>query len=329
MARKTFKRRSYGKRRGAGSYKRSNFKRRKTSMARPKLVAKVKKNTTKLNRVAKVVDATTGTHTYRRQQTTQTGSNFGSHMVVSVTGNSLLTTQAVLERLQYYDPSNPGTLLTGNGNTGDFQREFLFTRLTTKLTLNNQGFVPTNVRIYQCYPKEDTNIRPEAAWKNGLEFQLLDFSSTTGGTGPSVENFLSRPTDSEEFNNLWRTENFQEVRLQPGGQYTASVNLGGFTYDPTFHGDHAQAYKSSIKGMLWMIVSHGDNVTNSTNSDINVNRTDQLHIMHEETYEVKYDAGVSLNTLQYDNTGYDNSANGYGAVRPNVAQRNAEGDTRP
>lgn len=326
-----FSKRSFKKSGTKRSFKKRTFSKRpmKRTKAVSKLATTVKRNTSKLDRVAQIVDTTTGTHTYRKQSTTQLPCQFGNTGVLSLTGNSKPVTEATLERLQYFNAASPAFLVEANGNNGDYMREFLFTKLSTKLTIVNQGFLTANVKIYRCYPKQDTNIRPEIAWENGLANQLLDFTSSNPALGPSVRNILSRPTDSEQFNDLWRTEKFETIRLQPGGRYTASENLGSFKYDPSLFDNHSQAFQKRINTMMWMIVVVGDVAENDVQGNINTTNLKQLILTHEETFEIKYDAGISLNTLEYVPTGYNILSNAYNAQKPNAQQRDSVGNTQP
>lgn len=296
-------------------------KRRRTPSRKRALAPKVKRNTVKIARVAKIVDSTIGTMTIRKRTENSGLSFWGQQEPLYMVGNSFLDCVSSVTDLQYYDPNSPSTLVTANGNTGSYQREFLFESVNSALKLFNNGQTLMDLRVYQCYPKADTSQQPQDTWKNGVIDQLVGTA-----LGSPHKHPLSRPADSQQFKDLWRTENFKHLRLGPGQEYNASVHLGPFSFDTSTSGVHALTYQQALKGMVWMIVLTGEVQVDSTGVAIDNNSTEHLVLTEVRTTVIKYDAGVGLDMIKYVPDPSLSSLFGYESQKPTNFRIRANGD---
>lgn len=291
---------------------------------RPKLMLTVKKNTNKLNKIASIVDTTTGHHLLRREFNTIVGSVFGHNGVSSFTGNNLGLTQNALTNLQYYNPASPAALTTADGDLGSYQREFLFEKVHDRITIQNQGYVAKTCRIYLCEPRSDTSVRPEVAWENGLKDQQI--GNNPGGDVP--EQPLSRPTDVAQFNDLWKTSKYEEFRLPVGGLKSFSHTAPAYKFDPSLADVHIMAYQARWKSFIWLLVLVGDTVQDKTETWVNNSNTANLVVSHVQTTSISYDAGTSVNSVEYQHATSDSGATAFNSSRPQVNRIDATGEVQ-
>lgn len=301
-----------------GSFRKKSFKKR---TAKKPVSMQVRRNTVKLARIAKVVDTTTGTHLRRQRFSSTQGSLYGQQGVDFYVSLDLNQVKNSVNNLKYYDPSAPGSLITANGNTGDYQRDFLITRASSELNLQNQGYVPQTVRVYECRPRLDTQLDPVQCWADGLADQQH-------GTLPldTVAQPLTRPSDVVFFNTMWSTSNFKEVRLLPGQKHTFTTSHKPFTFDPSFTDIHSTLYQRKYQAMGWMVVLVGDVAFDSTLVSVSESNTANLLVSRTEVLEVQYDAGVNVQTLEYNQTSSNSGLTAFNTARPTVNRVAASGD---
>ncbi len=297
------RKRSYKSKRPAArrrSTKRRKFSRKTYTKTLP---VKVMRNTRKIARVAKIVDSTTATHTKRYQFTAVIGSDFGKQNIGMFTANNTGLTKGVLNKLQFFDPSIPETLLTTDGNFGEYQRDFQFAGAHTSFTLKNQGFCTKHVKVYKCFPKSDTNIKPLEAWIAGLENQLLDYDDQAI-SNKNERNPHSYPNDSAVFKALWRTEDYVSIRMAPGAIKTWTHTGKPYVYSPALEQSIQEGvevdFRPAWQAMVWMVVVVGEIVVGTQDAQVTAeNNTEDLLTEHVETFKVTYDAGASLDTVEY------------------------------
>lgn len=217
----------------------------------------------------------------------------------SVFINAFAEIETVLAQLKYYDPATPGTLVTADGSTGTYSRNFYFKPTYMKITIRNNYQVPCNVRVYQLKVKTDTNMTPETAWLNGL----ADLSNGT------INDIGMYPSDSPQFGDFWGVINETTIRLEPGQEKKFSMSSPSFNYDPSISDSHALAYQvdQHVRSMLVSVsgvIGHDSAVTTEfgrlgAGVDIDLYKV----------YTIDYDAGANLKYIYYSN-GYSTFTNG-------------------
>lgn len=145
----------------------------------------------------------------------------------------LTAVDTALGGLQFFDPSTPGTLITADGSSGTYAREYSM-KFYTRFEVRNNYQVPCDIVVYAVEPKADTSITPTTAITNGLT-DVGNPSSTSPGVFPS---------DSPQFKELWAIKATKRCRLEPGEGFEMTHGRGFFKYDPSEADSHAQAYQT-------------------------------------------------------------------------------------
>jgi len=250
------------------------------------------------------------THRLRAVNDLQHGVNaqaFASYVGSSTT----LIEDNVLPNLQYYDPSTPGTLLTANGLTGAYFRDFDVHSQSGKITVRNNYLIPSKVSVYDCVPKVDTSISPTTAYTNGL----------TDQGGPTSTSPLVYLTDSKQFNELWKINNSKKALLAPGGELTMShSNNKPFEYDPSLVDSHTFTYMPQYGSWSWVVRSEG--VIGHDGADDKTTTQGGVDILYDTKHVIKYDAGIPLNLLAITNNAAT-AFSGTGYISQNVCDNQA------
>ncbi|WP_445720965.1 hypothetical protein [Flavobacterium sp.] len=248
---------------------------------------KVKSQIRELRRLA---ESDMGTHIQRKRQTGVITSAVGSSSHNSLATSSITNLEEVIAQLRYYNPSAPSTLVTADGTTGTYQKEFFFNKVYGKLTVRNNYQVPAKVTVYSVSPKADTSIAPSTAFTQGL----------TDIGNPSNVSPLVYLTDSVQFKDLYKINKTKSKTLMPGQQLVCSHSAKPFQYDPSFVDSHAITYQAKFKAMLWVIrlegvLGHDSSVTTEHNL-----LQAAIDYENEITFQVKYAAGADIHYIHLD-----------------------------
>lgn len=148
-----------------------------------------------------------------------------------------------LSFLQYYDPSNPGTLIVADGDSGLYNRRFCFDFVKSVLTVRNNYQVPCQVRLYTFLVKSDTNLTPI-----GCMNQIGDIPGNQ-----SLTQFATRPSQVPLLQQLWRQYRLKTKTLWPGQSMSISYTCPRFEYDPQTTDTHADKYQKRAKSFAFLI----------------------------------------------------------------------------
>lgn len=263
--------------------------------------------------IKKQMGMDTGTHIHRQFATARLIGAINVQSRYSIESISTTRIEDVLARLQYYDPSNPGTLLTASGNTGTYHKEFMFQSVYSKVSVHNNYDIPCNIRIYACRVKKDTGITPETAYTSGI----TDVSTVSAS---NTKMFL---TDSDIFNDLWKIEATQMKALMPGESAQLSIGTKSFTYDPSLTDSHALTYQRSFKGLAFLIRIEGALGHDTVQSEVAPVQSG-VDIQWVNTYTVKYQAGADIKRITVDQGAVASSFTNFGVVgvRPTSNNQN-------
>lgn len=224
------------------------------------------------------------------------GVNAQACSAIAASDTSIL--EAVIAQLRYYDPSAPSTLVTADGATGTYQKEFYFKRIYSKITYRNNYQSPVLVKSYCCVPKDDTNITPFVAWTNGL----------TDGANGSYSDMNSYPTDSQQFQDLYKIVSSKTKLLNPGQELVCTHSEKPFQYDPSLTDSHSLSYQTRNKNFLWMTIVSGC-VGHDTSLDEQGFLAAGVDIIIERVFEVHYSAGADIRFV-YTTNSLDTFTNG-------------------
>lgn len=250
-----------------------------------------KKVKAQIRELKRLTESDMGTLTYRKLEN---GSWFSAQNLQNtheITGSTNVTIEAALAQLRYYNPSSPGTLLTADGTTGTYNKEFLIKSTYSNLTMKNSFMVPVNVQVYLCRPKRDTSITPSEAWQDGL----TDISS-----GVLISSILTYPTDSPIFNDLYSIVKKKSYRIEAGKNITCKHYEKAFQYEPSFNDEHALTYQKKNKSFVWMVVIQGDISHDSNDNSLKGTTGVSLDYMVTNKYVIQYSAGADIKFLHVD-----------------------------
>lgn len=256
----------------------------------------LKKQVRELKRLA---ESDMGTLVYRYRTISLRSAAVGQSTLNSLSGMTMSNYEAALAQLRYYDPSNPGTLLTAAGATGTFQKDFLINKSYSKYTAYNNYQTPAKVTLYICVPKSDTSITPQNAFTNGL----------TDIGAPSSTNVLIHPTDSQEFNDIWKIVKSKTKLIQPGSSLTITHSVKPFQYDPALFDSHTLNYQKKSGCFTCMIRIEGP-VGHDTSAAEYTNIAASVELEEIRVIEVKYSAGADIKTVYVEDAASSSFTNG-------------------
>lgn len=240
-----------------------------------------------------MAEADVGLHTHRRRRASRLLSAVNEQAVDNYALNSVTILEEVIAQLRYYNPSAPSALVTADGATGTYQKEFLFTQSYAELTCANNYQIPTKVRIYWCAPKEDTSINPATAWSSGL----TDVSAALATTDPLVY-----PTDAPLFNDLWKIERVDKGLIKPGDVMISRYSCKGkFSYDPSVVDSHNLSYQRKYKGVVVLLVVEGVVGHDPTANQVGILQSG-IDTIFNTVHRVKYSAGADIKFVYTDDT---------------------------
>lgn len=276
-----------------------------------------RKNTSKIKKIQKQVkklqkyDATgMGVHTHRELDANTVGcdANAMSHnQIPSPLGIAQI--ELVLANLKFFDPSNPGTLITSNVSTGTYARNIDIASLTQTLWLKNSNRSTVKYCVYLCTVKDDTAILPDQLWLNGI---------------PSQSNLTTReqlgqyPTDYNVLNDLWHLKVACKGMLQAGEGVSCTHSVKDIEYDPATTDSHALTYQKEYKAFSFLVVIEGDLARdNALEEYTTINAA--LDLKYKSTYVIKYNAGANLHRTHVVNNMHSGFTNfGVQANKPEV-----------
>lgn len=247
-------------------------------------------------------NASLGKLTYRkyRAQTMKCNANEQASSRFEV--NRTTEMEGVLAQLLYYNPSAPATLVTADGTSGTYQKQFLFKSVYSKLLLRNNYQVDVEVIVYLAKPKVDTSINSSTALTNAI---ADDAGNVTAST-----QFGVFPNDFDTFRDLWTLKRVASKDLCPGQSTEVSHSEKDIFYDPALTDSHSLAYQKGFKNFGWFVLIRG--TVGHDTAVLGEEGTMQcgVDIMQQDNFVVEYDAGVNLSYIYVDNT-LDTPTNGF------------------
>lgn len=206
----------------------------------------LKKVTKSLREVNRKINSGMGVLTHRQRTTGRVVNSVAQQAQLNIAVIHLNYLESVLGQLRYYDPAAPSALVTADGTTGSYSKQFRLT-INTKLVLRNNYQVPTKVTVYLCKCKSDTNIDPVTAFTQGL--------ADVGN--PSSSSPLTYVSDSPQFKDLWKILKTTKMELSPGAEMKLTHSEKSFTYDPSVQDSHALTYQTEFKSLAYFVRVEG------------------------------------------------------------------------
>lgn len=273
---------------------------KKKPSSRKKIKSEVKKIKKTIVKMKRHDDATTGTCRYRLMASYRQLSSNNAQSEATYSASDSTALQNSLASLKFFDASNPGTLLTANGGTGTYQRNYLFDSVTSKLIVRNNYQSDCKVKIYLCKVKDDTNQTPSACWAAGI---------ADGGNASGVTQLNQFPTDYEVVKDLWNLKVVANKQLSPGDTCSVSHTEKDIEFDPATYDTHALEYQREYRSFQWLVVCEGVLAHDTTLDQQGIQQTG-VDVMLHRSYCIKYNAGVNIKYIQLSEV-IDTPTNGF------------------
>lgn len=255
-----------------------------------KYAGKKKKSSRILNQRVRNAMSGMGTRIFRQIISDRVLSPINEKTHATVNFSTVNIVEQALEALQYYDPSTPATLLTADGSAGTFSRKFMFTSAVAGVTFKNNYQTDCNISAYIVKPKVDTSITPLTAYTNGM----ADIGD------PGNTQLMTYPTDSIQFNYLWKIVKSKTMMLRAGQTMKLNYNIGEFIYNPSITDNHALTYQRKIGGCA-LFISVWGTLGHDIVSDQQGLLKSGVDFEYTTKYKIIYDSGVELKEIVISN----------------------------
>lgn len=165
--------------------------------------------------------------------------------------------EAAIAQCRFFDPSAPGTLITGSLATPTYFQNICVS-VSSSMVISNNYQVPCVVTAGVVRPKHDTNITPYNAFTNGL----ADIGN------PDNLSTLVSFYDSPQFRDLWYGK-LKAYKIMPGKTVVIKHFQKQFNYDPSFNDSHNQTYQKAHKSAVYLyrvqgVLGHDTSVATET-----------------------------------------------------------------
>lgn len=277
--------------------------RRKSSTRRN--ANKNKEQDKRISKLSKQVDQATGHLTYRTIAGTQSLAAANKQQVEYFGPNTTTILETVLGQCKYFDPSNPGTLLTASQASGTYSRISQFDSVSAKLTIRNNYQSTASVKVYLFVNKDDTSKGSTSAWSDSIT------NGDVAGSVDSIDDIGAYPTDLALLTDLYKVTKIKDVVLQPGQVARVSHTSKGFSYDSATVDSHALGYQRQYQSFQMCVVHHGLPAHDSVVADQCGLPATGMDIRSDYVYKVTYNAGINLRYAYVDSAGLSNATNGF------------------
>nr|QXP07651.1 MAG: putative capsid protein [Arizlama virus] len=219
--------------------------------------------------------------------------------------------ESAISNCRYFDPSNPGTLITASLATPTYKQNILVSASSSMVIQNNYQ-VPVVVTFGLAFPRRDTSIDPTSAMQNGL----VDVGN------PDNTSTLVSYKDSPQFRDLWKVKLRSKV-LKPGQKVVYKHFQKAFTYDPALADSHNMSFQKVTKSAVWIYRVQGILGHDSSVSSEQGMLPAGIDAYFNTNYIVTYDSGgASIRTIVLSENASQTFTNG-GVVSQIVADNQA------
>lgn len=246
---------------------------------------------TKIKNIERRIRELTSLHIFRKLNSGSIASASNGCAYGSFELNRASDIEESLANLRFFDPSAPGTLITANGATGTYSRNFEI-KSSFILKIKNNYQVPVTVRCWYFDIKADTNITPLVAFTDGL--------ANVGS--PSSTDPLTFPSDSDMLSDLWKGKGASMWHLKPGEFKYVHLYAMPIMYDPATYDSHNTAYQRHNKSKAVLLRVEGDIGHDRTTSSLRGTLNAGVDWEGKHTYYIKYSSGgADLKTVNISN----------------------------
>lgn len=203
--------------------------------------------------------------------------------------------EAAMTAVRFYD-ANSNAIVTKDITGNAFSQDLNITGVYEKVTFRNNFNMPIHLKIWRVKAKVDSDISPKTAMTNGLTDIGNPDTDVRGGV---------YPTDSPQFNSLWKIHYTRQITLPPGRQKTFTSGERSFKYNPSLEDNHTTDYQVGHHASGWLYQIFGPvahDFTTTTNTGFGDGRLD-LNFYRVITF--KYEAGAHIKTIELDTSNID------------------------
>ena len=243
-----------------------------------------------MSKVARIVSSTTAIKTFRERFTHSIFVTAPNQMKYdSFNLCSASSIQRALAALQYYDPSDPVNVVVANGNTGTFQRDFLF-KSNFRAVVRNNFTTAASLRMYFVLPKVQTSQTPVLTIAEGFTDRGITSTTTV----------MMYPTDSEVFNHAYKIVRSHSCLLQAGSEIVWKF-IDTFRYNPAVDDIFNKDLYPEYCGLVLVVflegcVGHEDVIHGNVGT-----MSACMDILTEATHKISYDAGFNAEFIEVIN----------------------------
>lgn len=268
--------------------KKRTFKRRRKSLR------------SELYKLKRLANRGVGTYTYRQRQTGRLLCSVNSRNTASTSINGTTNFEEAINNLPTFNPATPGTYTFVDFTAGSLAKSVECIYHSGMMVMKNNYNIPVKATMWCCYPKGDTSIHPDTAWNSGL----ADVSASATRNTP-----MCAPMDSPHFRDLWVIHKKVQRTLKAGESLVIKHTVGRFSYDPTFHDEHALLFQTRYKSYAFMYQVEGV-LAHDTTADQQGNANGGVDWQIFRKYVVQYEAGADIEYKEYvdDNDPFTNGA---------------------
>lgn len=194
--------------------------------------------------------------------------------------------ETAIAQCRFFDPSNPGTLITGSLATPTYQQK-VRVAVYTKTQIKNSYMVPCVVTYGVVVPRQATSVSPTVAWTSGLADQ----------GNPTNTSYLLGMSDSKLFKQLWHCKQWRTKVLMPGQSVTVVHNQPAFDYDPAYQDSETETYNKREKAACVFYRIKGVLSHDTANLQIGVGASG-VDVHSVSVYKVYYNSGgAAIDTI--------------------------------
>lgn len=257
-----------------------------------KKITKDQKQDRQIQSLRKSIANTMAHYTYHYRDTGELNSVSCGVNFTYLYGNYNTNLETAISNLKYFNPSVPGTLITVDGRTGTFTKEFDFNYVSQRITFRNNYQVPLKLTHYICVPKSDSSQNPITTFTDGL----------TDVGGPSNTSTMIKLSDSPVFNKLWKIVKTTTRFIDTGKQMVTYYKTKPFKYDPAYNDAHSSSYKPRDKSFMNVIRLEGVMGHDSVQAEYGpvISGVDYEHCI---TWDFNYDAGSDIRYIHIADSG--------------------------
>lgn len=288
----------------AAPLKSASRKPRKARCHKYKGVKQMSKDICHLKRSVKELkmsdDSSTGTLTYRNIHAGRLLSGVNQQGVTSINCCDTASYELVLSYLKFFDPANPGTLVTADGSSGTYQRNMYFPSVTMKTLFRNNYQTDVNLKVYLCEVRDDTDGTPTTMWSAGI---------ANGTNLTNISELGQYPSDYDVLTDVYKLKVVLNKSLSPGESATISHSVKNIEYDPATKDTHSLSYQKEYKSFFFLPVVSGTLSHDTVQNEQGICAAG-VDYRVDYTYIAKYSAGINIKYTHVDLTGLDAFTNG-------------------